>query len=317
MRSLPVVALGILLALDAAGFAQTAIPPLDRRIDKLESEMKAVQRKVFPGANPRYFEPEITAPEITSPDGPAGLPASNPLTDLSVRVGEMERQLRTITGQVEANEFKLRQLEASLQRMKGDHEFRLNTLEGNPTTPPSAQTPPGVAVETPAGPPAEVITPAPGAPATEAAVGQPEATPVTPKPPSPAKAATAAEAWQAAYAQVIAKNWPASEQQMRAYLVDWPRSTRIPQAQYWLGRSHAERNQHAQAAEAYLKVYNNYPRSERAADSLIGLSNALIGIKNPAQACRVLGELDSVYGSQLSAMQKTDAAALRTKARCA
>jgi TolA-binding protein len=320
MRSLPVIALAVLLALDAPGFAQTANPPLDRRIDKLESEMKAVQRKVFPGGNPRYFEPEITAPEA-APDGPAGLPASNPLTDLSVRVGEMERQLRTITGQVEANEFKLRQLEASLQRMKGDHEFRLNTLEGNPTAPPSAETPPGVAVEAPSGPPAEVIKPAPAAPASQAAVAQPEAAPAEPKPapkaPGTAKAATAAEAWQAAYAQVIAKNWPATEQQMRAYLVDWPRSTRIPQAQYWLGRSHAERNEHAQAAEAYLKVYNNHPRSDRAADSLIGLANALIGIKNPAQACRVLGELDSVYGSQLSAMQKNDAAALRTKARCA
>jgi tol-pal system protein YbgF len=233
----------------------------------------------------------------------------------------MERQLRSITGQVEANEFKIRQLEASLQRMKGDHEFRLNTLEGKPTPSPSpspsAEAAPGVAVEAPSGPPAEVIKPAAGAPAPKGPVAQPEAVPVAPKPPSTARAATAAEAWQAAYAQVIAKNWPAAEQQMRAYLVDWPRSTRIPQAQYWLGRSHAERNQHAQAAEAYLKVYNNHPRSERAADSLIGLANALIGIKNPAQACRVLGELDSVYGSQLSAMQKTDAAALRTKARCA
>jgi tol-pal system protein YbgF len=293
-----------LLALSAPGHAQPAgANPLDRRIGKLESEMKAVQRKVFPGGNPRFFEPEITAPEA-EPAAPDGVPASNPLTDLSVRVGEMERQLRTMTGQAEANEFKLRQLEASLQKLQGDYDFRLNALEGN--GPPSAagtaaNAPAGLQVEAPAGPPPQVITPAPAAASPSAA---------------PAKAATAAEAWQTAYAQVVSKNWAASERLMTAYLVDWPRSTRIPQAQYWLGRSYAERGQHAQAADAYLKVYNNHPRSDRAPDALIGLSNALIGIKNPQQACRVLGELTSVYAEQLSATQKTESAALRTRARC-
>ncbi|WP_439533190.1 tetratricopeptide repeat protein [Polymorphobacter sp.] len=309
MRALSLVTALGLMVVAIPGQAQQAAPNLDRRLDKLESEMKAVQRKVFPGGNPRFFEPEITAPEA-APTTPDGVPASNPLTDLSVRVGEMERQLRTMTGQAEANEFKLRQLEASVQKMQGDIEFRLNALEGNGV--PIAPGAPGAPrIETPGGPAPQVIMPAPG---TTASVAPPPPTPAAE--PAPAKAATAADAWQAAYAQVVSKNWPATERMMSAYLTDWPRSTRIPQAQYWLGRSHAERNQHAQAADAYLKVYNNHPRSERAADALIGLSNALIGIKNPQQACRVLGELESVYGSQLTPAQKTEAAGLRTRARC-
>jgi len=315
MRTLSMMLAFGLLAAAVPGQSQQAsgaAPALDRRIGKLEAEMKAVQRKVFPGGNARFFEPEITAPEA-APAEPGGLPASNPVTDLAQRVGEMERQLRTITGQAEANEFKLRQLESTLQRLQGDLEFRLNALEGNPTAPPG--TAPGVQLESPSGTASQVISPAPGTP-FGTGTPAPAAAPAPEPEPSPRKAATAAEGWQTAYAQVVSKNWPATERLMSAYLVDWPRSTRIPQAQYWLGRSHAERNQHAQAADAYLKVYNNHPRSERAADALLGLSNALIGIKNPQQACRVLGELDSVYGSQLSAMQKTEAAGLRTKARC-
>lgn len=292
---------------------QTAPAALDKRVGKLEAEMRAVQRKVFPGGSSRYFEPEITAPEA-APAAPEGVPASNPLTDLSQRVGEMERQLRTMTGQAEANEFKLRQLEAAFEKLRGDHEFRLNALEGNPL-PPAPATPAGsvapVAPPTPAGvtpvAPAPLAAPAP-APAPAAAAAAAAA--------SAPKAATAAEAWQDAYSQVISKKWPAAERAMTAYLADWPRSTRIPQAQYWLGRSFAERNMHAQAADAYLKVYNNHPRSDRAPDALIGLANALIGIKNPGQACRVLGELNSVYGDKLSAGQKTEAQGLRTRAKC-
>ena len=320
MRILSLAASLALLAvsLPAGAQAPAASGPaagLDRRVGKLEAEMKAVQRKVFPGGNPRYFEPEITAPDA-APATPDGVPASNPLTDLAQRVGEMERQLSTLTGQVEANEYKLRQLQTALDKMRGDHEFRLNALEGNPM--PAA---PGTAAAAPVPPPPSVPGVTPVAPAPLAApVAAPA--PVTPPAtaasalPVPVKAATAAEAWQAAYAQVVSQNWPATERLMTAYLADWPRSTRIPQAQYWLGRSHAERNQHAQAADAYLKVYNNHPRSDRAPDALLGLGNALIGIKNPAQACRVLGELDSVYGAQLSSVQKAEAKGLRTRAKC-
>jgi tol-pal system protein YbgF len=308
----PALSLATALALATQAPAQQAAPAaLDKRVGKLEAEMRAVQRKVFPGGSSRYFEPEITAPEA-APAAPEGVPASNPLTDLSQRVGEMERQLRTMTGQAEANEFKLRQLEAAFEKLRGDHEFRLNALEGNPL-PPAPATPAGsvtpVAPPTPAGvtpvAPAPLAAPAPApAPAPAAAAA------------SAPKAATAAEAWQDAYSQVISKKWPAAERAMTAYLADWPRSTRIPQAQYWLGRSFAERNMHAQAADAYLKVYNNHPRSDRAPDALIGLANALIGIKNPGQACRVLGELNSVYGDKLSAGQKTEAQGLRTRAKC-
>jgi len=279
---------------------------VEGRVGKLESEMRAVQRKVFPGGSSRFFEPEITVPD-EAPVSPGGVPASNPITDLSQRVGEMEKQLRTMTGQTEANTYKLRQLETALEKMRGDTEFRLNALEGNPPTPAAAAAAAGAAGAV------SVVTPATSGAAPVTVVTPPAATVGAA---APAKAATAAEAWQGAYAQVVSKNWPTTESLMTAYLVDWPRSTRIPQAQYWLGRSYAERNQHAQAADAYLKVYNNHPRSERAPDALLGLAGALIGIKNPQQACRVLGELDSVYGAQLGAGQKTEAQTLRGRAKC-
>ncbi len=297
--------------------AQTVDPVrTERRVDRLESEMRAVQRKVFPGGDARYFEPEITAPAAAAAT-PDGVPATTPITDLTARLGEMERQLRTLTGQVEANEFKLRQMETSLTRMQGDVEFRLTRLEGG--APPPAEgagavpeVPLGGVAVVPGARPGSVVPPvgSTALPATAPPVAEPAA------PPAPPRAATAVAAWQAAYALALAKDWPGTETAMAAYLTDWPKSTRLPQAQYWLGRSFAERKRHAEAADAYLKVYNNYPRSDRAADALLGLAEAMIGIKDTQQSCRVLAELDSVYGAKLPATKVAEAKALRTKAKC-
>ncbi len=297
----------------------------DRRLNKLEGEMRAVQRKVFPGGAAGAIEPEITAPAAPMM-GPGGVPASNPLTDLAQRVGEMERQLRNLTGQVEANEFKVRQLETAMTRLQGDLEFRIGRLEGGQVeggaAPPAE---PGCGLQAAAPPPATSAGTRPGQMLPPVGTARVPAAP-TPPPPEPAPAeieeavprgATAVVAWQAAYAKALGKDWPGTEAHMTAYLANWPQSTRIPQAQYWLGRSYGERDLHAQAADAYLKVYNNHPRSERAPDALLGLAGALVGIKNPQQGCRVLGELDSVYGKTLSTGQQAEAKALRTRARCA
>ena len=287
----------LLAALLTLSFAPATAQDLDpvrveKRVGKLESEMRAVQRKVFPGGDAKYFEPEIAAP-TAAPPAAVGTPASQPLVDLAERVGELERQLRTMTGQVEANQFKMRQLEEAQAKLRGDLEFRLTALEGGAA--------PAAAAGTPA-----IVAPKPDAKAPKADAAKPAAKP----------AATADAAWKAAYASVIAKDWPETETAMTGFIADWPKSPRVPQAKYWLGKSHATRNQNAEAARAYLDLYQTAPRSDRAPDSLIGLAGALSGLKKPQDACRVLGELDAVYGPKLTPAQKTEAAALRTKAKC-
>ena len=266
---------------------------VEKRVGKLESEMRAVQRKVFPGADPKFFEPEISAP-VAPVAAPIGTPATSPLVDLAERVGELERQLRTLTGQVEANQFKVRQLEDAQAKLRGDLEFRVTALEGGGATPPVSSA--GIAMAVP---------PKPGAKPEARLEARPAARDVTPD-----------AAWKAAYANVTAKDWPGTERAMIDFIAGYPKSPRIPQAQYWLGRSHALRDEHALAAKAYLELYQTAPRNDRAPDALIGLAGAMSGLKKPKDACRVLGELDSVYGAKLTPAQKTEAKTLRAKAKC-
>ncbi len=293
------LALALLAGIAVPSLAQDVDPVrLDRRVGKLESEMKAVQRKVFPGGDPKFFEPEVAPPSPVIAE-PVGTPASSAVSDLTQRVGELERQLQVLTGQVEANQYKVRQLEEAQAKLRGDVEYRLTTLEGGPRP----------AVDPARAGPGAVPGPSvpPSVPGTAVAI----------KPPAKPVPATPEAMWKAAYANVTAKRWPDVATSMSDFLAANPKSPRAAQAQYWIGRSNAEQGQQGLAARAYLDGYKNYPRSDRAPDSLIGLAGAMTALNKPKDACRVLGELDSVYGETLTAGQKTEAKAARAKAKCA
>ncbi|WP_164158389.1 tetratricopeptide repeat protein, partial [Sandarakinorhabdus rubra] len=153
-------------------------------------------------------------------------------------------------------------------------------------------------------------TPAPTATA-------PTAAPAAAAPAAAPKPATETAAWTAAFANVTARNWPATETAMSSFIADWPKSARVAQARYWLGRSFAQRGQHPQAAKAFLEVYQTAPRSSPAPDALIALASSLNAMTKPKDACQVLGELDSVYGAKLTSTQKADADRQRLRAKCA
>src|SRR3712207_6226554 len=114
----------ILLASAAMpAIAQKAVP-VDKRIDKLEQEMRAVQRRVFPGGN---VEPEIRPAQPIA--APAGVPAGSPVADLTARVDALEAQLATLTGQIEQNGFRVRQMEEAMNRFQADTAARLAQVE--------------------------------------------------------------------------------------------------------------------------------------------------------------------------------------------
>ena len=85
--------IALLLAGTAApALAQASDPSMSGRVDRLEKEMHAVQRKVFPGGNPQYFEPQIAPPAAAPVE--AGSPSNSVVTDLSQRVSALAQQVQ-------------------------------------------------------------------------------------------------------------------------------------------------------------------------------------------------------------------------------
>jgi tol-pal system protein YbgF len=277
---------------------------LDKRVGTLESQMRAVQRKVFPGGSPKYFEPEFPAAESNQPgQQPAATGGVDPknIASLQARLLELEKQLGELTGRVELNENKYRLLEEQFRNFKADVEERLGKIET-----------PAVAV---------APTPAP-APAVASAAPAPGA---TPKPPvvAPVPAVSAADtAYKNAYAFFEAKDFDRAEAGFKDYLArfgyksDSNRGHSLaPNAQYWLGRVYVNKKQFAQAARAFLDGYQRFPKSDKAQDSLLGLGESLTALGKPQDACSAFNELAAVYPDARPEI-KAKAQAGRLKAKC-
>lgn len=306
MRNALFATSAVLLAMAAPAIVQPAAAqnaPVEIRVDRLEKEMRAVQRKVFPAGTP--IEAEITRP--TMPTVAPGSPASTPIADLTARVGALESQLASITGQVEENSYKLRQLEAAFTKYKAENDARL--AEPAPVAP---------AVSVP-------VTPTPTAAAPKPAAPKPAA--ATPVASEARKAAVAAverpdtgdaagDAYNYGFRLWDAKFYPEAQGQLKATVEKYGSSPVASKAQNLLGRAYLDDGKPALASVAFYENYQKRPRGDRAADSLTYLGEALIQLKKPADACKVYQELEQVYGESLSNSLRGMMTAGRAKAKC-
>ena len=76
-------------------------------------------------------QPPPVQPEIgeTQRNFQSGNPAGTAIADLTARLDALESQNRSLTGQIEESENRIRQLEASLRRLQSATESRLDAVE--------------------------------------------------------------------------------------------------------------------------------------------------------------------------------------------
>lgn len=281
----------------------TAAGGIEGRVDRLEREMRAVQRKVFPGGAGQTVEPQITAPQ--QPQGTPGIPATSVVADLNARVSAVESQLSSITGQVEQTQYRLRQLEDAFNAYKRTTDARLKALEAGPA--PAVEEEPPVTGTRP-------TRPAVGGPATTA--------PTTPATPAvaidrPKTDDPAEDGYVYGYRLWQAKQYDKAITELRTVVQKYPKHRRASYSQNLLGRTLLDQGKPALAATAFFESYQKIPNGERAPDSLYYLAQALVKMKKPAsEVCKVYDELTQVYGDRISDAMKKDVATGRTASKC-
>ena len=265
---------------------------LDRRVDRLEQEMRAVQRKVFPGANVPIVGAEIqeTRPVIEQ----QGVPAGNAVADLNARVDAVEAQLRALTSQVEQNGNRLRQLESAFATLRESTGARLDALE-KPST--------GAAQPSADGDDA-------GEPQTTSRNDAPAAKP------APATADDAEAAYNAGFRLWEQKKYAEAQKALEAVAKKWPKHRLASWAANLAGRAYLDDGKPAAAAKVLLANYQENPKGERAADSLFFLGQALMKLNKPADACKAYDELQDVYGETMRSYLRERLPAARREARC-
>lgn len=288
-----------------ASFAVAGIPamvpawaadgaPVEARVDRLEKEMRAVQRKVFPAGVP--VQPDI----VTQPTVSQALPSSTPVSDLMARVNSLESQLASITGQVEQNSYKLKQLEDRLDRMKAE-------AAAAPLGAALAATASSAAPARPAAAAAPKVTQTDASDTRKAAVAAIE---------RPSTADAANDAYVYGFRLWEAKFYPEAQEQLKTAVEKYGSSSIGSRAQNLLGRAYLDDGKPALASVAFYENYQKRPNGDRAAQSLAYLGDALIQLKKPADACKVYGELESSYGASLSSDLRSMMEKGRTRAKC-
>ncbi|WP_255530334.1 tol-pal system YbgF family protein [Novosphingobium sp. NBM11] len=286
---------------------------VENRLKRVETELRAVQRKVFPDGAGKTFAPEITAATTPAPAA-VGTPAAGAVTDLLSRMDAVEQQLQRLTAQTEENQNRMGKLEA-----------RLTALEPAPAPSPA----PEAAASTPATPAGAVTLP----PVTTKPAAKPAATPApaaTPTQATPSADRVAAvraiekpksndageDEYLYGYRLWEAKFYPEAAQQLQKVVDQYPRHKRISYARNLLGRAWLDDGKPGTAAQFFLQNYLADKKGDRASDSLLYLGVAMTRIKDTKRACGAFQEFRATYPQDVEGRLKTQYEAATRGVKC-
>ena len=300
----------------AAGPVMAQSDVIDLRVGKLEKEMKAVQRKVFPGG--AALEPELGGQPATIL--PAGTVASTPISDLTARVDALESQLKSMTGQQEQYGFHQKKQDELIKALEGrikaietpvsaDAGSDVATLVPKPAaTKPGVAKPVMIAKPTAAKPVAVSPTALKTDPARKAAIAAVEV---------PSTGDAAEDTYAYGFRLYTAKLYPEAQVKFKEFITKFPGHKRISYAQNLLGRAYLDEGKPALASVALFDNYTKNPRGERAPESLYWLGISLTKLKKLPDACKVYAQFDEDYGAKASGDLKARVAKGKTDAKCA
>lgn len=330
-------AAALALATLGAGLASPAWAQDDAaRIRQLESEVRALQRAVFPnGGDRRFFPPEVSpgAQPQVSPD--AAPPSASALTDVLARLDALEAQVQRITAQTEEKDNALAQLQKRFDDAQAAQAAQ---------TPASDDAPVAVATPTPTGriplPSLSTPTPTPSVsrPTPTPSASSPRATP-TPAASTSRTSTTAAQPSAARLAAVRAIEkpqtadagddeysygfrlynagfFPEARQQLAMFLQKYPNHQRVTYARNLLGKAYLDDAQPREAAKYFFENYQNGKQGARAPDSLLNLAEAMIAINDTNRACIALAEFGDTYPALATGRLKEQYDRTKSKVRC-
>ena len=254
----------------------------EARIRKVEAEVRALQRTVFPGGTGRFFEPEISgdtrAPASTVPN------SSTAVTDILARLDALEAQLQGLTAQTEQNTNSVSLLTT-----------RVAALETSAAPQPAANSPASIlgamtggastAAVTPAVKPAPAVAAGPTA-ARLAAVQE-----IT----KPQTDDAGEDEYSYGYRLWTAGFYPEAQQQLTLFVEKYPKHSRLTYGRNLLGRAYLDDGKAKEAAPWFLRNYQADKQAARAPDSLLYLAETMIAQQDTSRACIALAEFGETY----------------------
>lgn len=291
------------VAVAAPAHAQNAE---EARLRKIEAELRALQREVFPGGDGRFFTPEVITPQPGAP-ATAAQPGTSAVSDILVRLDSIEAQLARITAHEEESANTIADLKARLAALE-----LADTDAVNPQAPVAAV----AATPTPTPrPPAAAVTPSP-TPAPAASGPSASRLAAVSAIAKPDSGDAGADEYTYGFRLWEAKFYPEAQQQLRKFVDGYPRHAQISFGRNLLGRAFLDDGQAREAATWFLQNYQADKAGARAGDSLLYLAEAMIEMKDNNRACIALAEFGETYSALAAGRLKDQYERDRARVTC-
>lgn len=277
------------------------------RVSRMERDLETLNRAVYRGEKP-----------------PASLEplADNSRAGLEVRLSQIEREMRQLTGTLEQQQHQVRMMSDKLDRYIADSEIRFGELQGGRTgglitgpknlqssvtsqNRPVGRVPSGIQGR--ALPPAQlhqaspsdnhqvtetlgVLTRPTGAAVSNASGGSSAHN----------STASASGVYEFAFGLIREGNYDKARDAFSRFLKDFPKHNLASNANYWLGETYYVQGGYQKAAQIFAKGYQENPTGAKAADNLLKLSLALEGMGKREDACITLQTLNKEFSGSSS-----------------
>jgi len=278
-----------------AGMVAVAVPvpaaaQSDDRLRRMESQINALQRAVFPGGDDRFFEPEIT-PETRAAQGNAPEVTTSALTDVLARLDAIEQQLARLTAATEVNENALAAMEL---RMAGSAPAGSVSSGTSVSATPSRPT--GV-IPVPEDETPVELAPAEESEAPAAAGPTPERVEAVQAIAKPATGDEGDDEYVYGFRLWDAGFYPEAQQQLAMFVLRYPDHWRTTYGRNLLGRAFLDAGDARAAATHFFENYQSDADGARAPDSLLYLAESMIALGDTRRACIALAEFGETYAA--------------------
>lgn len=272
----------------------------EARLRRIESEVRALQREVFPGGDGRFFTPEITAPTQSNPT--VGTPSQGVLTDILARLDSLETQLARLTSRAEESEHRMGMLEEQI---------------ASGVSPAVSGSPSGVIPLPPASDAAQPTrAAAPRADAPAAAGPSPERIAAVQAIAKPETGDAGDDEYTYGFRLWEAGFYPEARQQLQRFVENYPGHWRMSYGRNLLGRAFLDDNSPREAAGWFLQNFQADKQGVRAADSLLYLAESMITLGDTNRACIALSEFGETYPALATGRLASQYESNRAKVDC-
>jgi tol-pal system protein YbgF len=103
------------------------------------------------------------------------------------------------------------------------------------------------------------------------------------------------DAYKIAYDHVLTGDYQMAEGEFSGFITSYPKSSRLPDANFWLGEAQYSQGKYNEAAKTFLNAHQTYGKSPKAPEMLLKLGMSLAALDNTDTACATLKEVPRRY----------------------